>query len=184
MHSTNVGRLTSLVSPVCLSFILLSIYIFLSSTHCSINPWKYIHYPVMQTSFHPIIHISVSVLCIHESTNTLICAVTFKSFTHILIVPSNCSFIHPSTFSFSRYLFILIPLPTNTSLRVFHPHIFPDRPIPTHISFQSRAQAAYPGTWVRFPALTRGSQPSSFRGIWCPPLYSTITLFLSFINIF
>lgn len=89
----------------------------------------------MQTSFHPIIHISVSVLCIHESTNTLICAVTFKSFTHILIFPSNCSSIHPSTFSFGRYLFILIPLSTNASLRVFHPHIFPDRQIPTHISF-------------------------------------------------
>lgn len=129
----------------------------------------------MQTSFHPIIHISVSVLCIHESTNTVICAVTFKSFTHILIFPSTALLsIHPPFL-----LFILIPLSTNTSLRVFHPHICPDRQtdihLPTHLpSFQFRAQAAYTGTRVWFPALTWGSQPSSFRRIWCPPLDSTI----------
>lgn len=139
----------------------------------------------MQTSFHPIIHFSVSVLCIHESTNTVICAVTFKSFTHILIFPSTALLsIHPPFL-----LFILIPLSTNTSLRVFHPHICPDRQtdihLPTHSpSFQFRAQAAYTGTCVWLPALTWGSQPSSVRGIWCPPLDSTITLFLSLINIF
>lgn len=84
----------------------------------------------MQTSFHPIIHFSVSVLCVHESTNTVICAVTFKSFTHILIFPSTALLsIHPPFL-----LFILIPLSTNTSLRVFHPHICPDRQTDRHSS--------------------------------------------------
>lgn len=87
-------------------FVCLSVYLsFYQYTFFSVLPIVlWIHENIitilcMQRSFHPIIHFSVSVLCIHESTNTLICAVTFKSSTHILILPSSCSSSHPCTFS-------------------------------------------------------------------------------------
>lgn len=122
LHSANASFHLS----VCLS-IFVSINIFLSSTHCSINPSKYIHYPLYANIFPPYYSHFFNVLCIQESVLTLICAVTFNSFTHLLIFPSICSSIHPATFTSSHYPFILLSLPTNASLRVFHPHIFPDR---------------------------------------------------------
>lgn len=135
----------------------------------------------MQTSFHPIIHFSVSVPCIHESTNTVICAVTFKSFTHILIFPSTALLsIHPPFL-----LFILIPLSTNTSLRVFHPYICPDRqtdrqtfiypPIRHHSSSEHRLliQAPVFGSQHSHGAHNHPVSGGSDALLWTPPLHSS-----------